>query len=1629
MRTRGGSNVEQLNSLMTYFVAQGDKEQAGEVAIELLRRSVPSRRQSSNSTTVTEARRRSALQTLANVGRLTSLIKPSEERLKNSPKSQRLRGELAEMYVASGQAAKAQALLADSIGADTTSLIALEQAAKQLLTAGKMDEACDAYLKVLRRKPELFQNDFYEIIRPFEQKKRLGELADMIIEVGVKRFESYRVAELCQKLVEEENQANEKFKQLYLAMLETPDSSGNSVQALNQIVSYSRTTLGDPELLAKTQDYMIQASLASNSDWNALFYGYSTGSDGRHRNAATSLIEIVGEDEKKAQALEDQIRKSLEEHKDWHEGRAWLGTLLSARKKYDEAQTLLEPLLDKDTKPAPTYTVFWLIGSQIDKHKPMQELALKMYEHSLSNHAGEIYSRGSEFQYTLGNRACQLMKEMGKKAEAREMLLTAAAKSEKTQRNYGNEDYEAYRKISERYSMIASLKEMDFPADALRLSRTFNTSLFDKAGRYDSGQRARFMKQRDELLAEVRKLGGLAVVETMIDAEAAGPHAVDLGITVGERPFTDAGIQSLWIDLVSETRGKPEVAEKLKALNEQLKALKEKRPEDDSLALASAIADDVLGDPKPLRELLQNWMGSADEKQIADPVYRRQAAIVGLVYLARSESEGDRKLAGTIASEKIQAWTWEQRMLLLAEQGKEAVKRKDYAMAQSLWQTLLTAPQSQMILLDLAHAAAMSEMPQLSCDAAIAAASAPENALSTTVTQPKTNSLGQLLSTGNRQNISSSSNSQTLLDPAEVRLAKRLLELDAVWQANKIPPNKVCEALMKITFRDNGIQVNPLCTPVEQRANNNLAIDSVFDRLAKRAKAAKTTDQILAKLPAEDALGHLLSGLALLRNEQSEEALKRYAKVNPEELQALSKETVVQAIWPALTDGVCRAEILRIGIGFVGQNKPTQRYQDVTPFDTLAFKLAQTAIQNNHPELGFQAINDYLEITQHDNDRYSSGNYGLTRRIEQLNNVSRILTSKGHIDKALSYAGMRQSLFEMGLDTANDEEGARILQRISNMPAKKKAYQSLADWTFAGDGPLNVLSALVHRQPLPAWIPEEVGGKYPVFPPVATKTFPIVSNWYVLAKLAVETKQTEDLLRRLNEAHEKPRAGSAEALAIALAAMGQDIPKELLAEVSKRMDEIAPQGSQPKSALPLPAMQLATILAEEPKHADWSRRMADKLEKHGHKVGRRFLMPWLFQFQYEQKWTDHADMKSAFGLDHWLPGSLAPAKEYADGLTPPFWLTDGQSQLHHLSGISEDRNWFRYPLDGDFEFHFEMQDGDWRESSLIANGARFTMGGTAKTVEVVSGSGRDWVRFPTKTIGLGKWNKYTLRYQGDSLTFLANDVPICKEPRQQSAPWIALHATGPRTSATRNIHISGTPKIRSEVNLLVGETLHGWSGSYYNQILPTTGLNEDVHEPDVEKAVRIRTGAKPDQLANLAWTMKDGELISGNAPVQAAAGRKGQSVIRYERPIAQGETLAYEFHYEAGKTAVHPAIGRTAYMLHPEGVHLHWMSEPQKAWKLPHDYEAPASADNPEPLPLKEADWNRVTLQLNGNQLQIRLNEELVFEKPIEILPQGTIFGLFHYADKTKARVKNITLTGPWPESVPENLFSHSETK
>jgi tetratricopeptide (TPR) repeat protein len=547
-----------------------------------------------------------------------------------------------------------------------------------------------AYLKMLRRKQDNFNQNFYDIKRPFDQQQRLGDLADLMIEVGVQKFTDHRVSEICRDLIRNEKDAG-KARNLYFAMLERAPTAGNSMYSMSNIMGSARDILTDRESVERTAVYLIKASVGGTT-WQTLFNGYSTSSDGRHNNVTTYFVRHVTANDDNALLVETMLRAKLDEQPDWQEGKIWLGILLTARKQFDEAKELIEPLLSPDIQPEPTHDILWLVGSLIDAHQPMHDLAERIYEHALKNTTDRS---DREFKYSLKGRVCNFMADIGNNDRAREMALEALEQAKTTpSRNSSNAEYEAYRKIESTMGMMDFLAKIEFPSDALRVAREFDKSLFVKAGRYERGRREQFDKKQIELLEKVREMGGLATVHSMINAKSDGPAAVDFGITPGNRPFTDHALSSLWMELVEEAGKDPTQTDPFKAFVDDMKTLAMQRPDDDSAAAAYAVAADVSGDIQPLRDLIAQWIDDLEgDSAVENPKLRNRLLMVSLLRLDRSDPGNDptddRKRVAGIKLGSSAGMSAVDVTYFLAGLSKQTLSREDLETTRRLWEYVI----------------------------------------------------------------------------------------------------------------------------------------------------------------------------------------------------------------------------------------------------------------------------------------------------------------------------------------------------------------------------------------------------------------------------------------------------------------------------------------------------------------------------------------------------------------------------------------------------------------------------------------------------------------------------------------------------------------------------------------------------------------------------------------------------------------------------------------------------------------------------------------------------------------------------------------------------------------------------
>jgi hypothetical protein len=148
-----------------------------------------------------------------------------------------------------------------------------------------------------------------------------------------------------------------------------------------------------------------------------------------------------------------------------------------------------------------------------------------------------------------------------------------------------------------------------------------------------------------------------------------------------------------------------------------------------------------------------------------------------------------------------------------------------------------------------------------------------------------------------------------------------------------------------------------------------------------------------------------------------------------------------------------------------------------------------------------------------------------------------------------------------------------------------------------------------------------------------------------------------------------------------------------------------------------------------------------------------------------------------------------------------------------------------------------------------------------------------------------------------------------------------------------------------------------------------------------------------------------------------------ESAVYYQRPLLEDGIVEFEFFHDPDRAHCHPMLDRLVFLLEPEGVRLHWLTDGAlEKSGIPFDNatDEPTCRRGPSRLPLNPRAWNKVRLAVAGDSVKLALNGVEVYERPIEPTNQR-LFGIFHYADRSEARVRSMTHTGAWPKQLPAN--------
>ena len=375
---------------------------------------------------------------------------------------------------------------------------------------------------------------------------------------------------------------------------------------------------------------------------------------------------------------------------------------------------------------------------------------------------------------------------------------------------------------------------------------------------------------------------------------------------------------------------------------------------------------------------------------------------------------------------------------------------------------------------------------------------------------------------------------------------------------------------------------------------------------------------------------------------------------------------------------------------------------------------------------------------------------------------------------------------------------------------------------------------------------------------------------------------------------------------------------------------------------------------------------------------------------------------SAASFSQWQSGSLFTARSRSTGSPPDIWKRDAKN-VHKTSGHSIDLLYFQSPLRGNFDVECDASIFNWRNMHP-------TYGGHWAGVE----SDRMHRRIGTLTdlnghvtpltSQLTKFRHeihYRLSIRNDQLTIFGNGRPlhsVTLEPDHDS--WLAFRRSVKNSARVWNVRISGEPEIPNELRLSNSAELTGWIAYQ----------GEPVEHAETSDATWRQAG-------NAA-----GEgVIAGRYQPDLPRGSYAERLLYYHRPMLEDGSIEYEFFYQDGESVVHPAIDRLAFMLEPGGVTLHWVTDGvfDRSETSPGNTSVePDNRRGAKVLPLKNNEWNSVRLTVTGDTVNLFLNHQHIYQRPLETTNQRN-FGLFHYADQSQAVVRNVVWKGDWPKKLP----------
>ncbi|MCU0712328.1 MAG: DUF1583 domain-containing protein [Pirellula sp.] len=338
------------------------------------------------------------------------------------------------------------------------------------------------------------------------------------------------------------------------------------------------------------------------------------------------------------------------------------------------------------------------------------------------------------------------------------------------------------------------------------------------------------------------------------------------------------------------------------------------------------------------------------------------------------------------------------------------------------------------------------------------------------------------------------------------------------------------------------------------------------------------------------------------------------------------------------------------------------------------------------------------------------------------------------------------------------------------------------------------------------------------------------------------------------------------------------------------------------------------------------------------------------------------------------------------------WVVNRGKAVHYGSDLPSPMI-FQSPLRGKFEVLADRTTWDRQEVSIMyamhAAEPKYDLSAVSVTNHISMfdrGSKMEIPEFLDKSRA-----RFRIVVDNDKITTYTNDVEIYEHSTlESSAPWLMLEAVYPDFRCeVENLRIVGSPTIPEELVLTSSTGVEAWDGSLFGN-----SISKNENE-----------GAN--------WRFNNNE-VNG---FSYYSDPYRENYIRYLRPMLEDGIVEYDFWYDEN-SEVHPAIGGQALLLKKDGLFLHQITLLNRDKSDLLSSNAVPLDPPSKPIDLKSGDWNRVKLELKGDNLSVVVNDIVIGSVLVKDPARLRHIGMLHFGGK-QAQFRNMRYRGEWPKTLP----------